>query len=140
MKVTKLNSSKLVLLNSKKYLIDWNSNGASKIETQFKKLIFPYWKDKIVLEQCRIPGSLLRMDFLCVNNKLLVEINGEQHDSFNKFFHNNSRAEYLASINRDTKKKNWCESNNINVLYLNKEDLDKFSIKYIIDTYGVDLR
>ena len=132
MKVSKLNQpSKIVLLNTNKFLIDWEKDGASKIEVKFRNLIFPYWKNCIVLYQCRIPGSLLRLDFLNVNKKILVETDGKQHENFNSFFHNNSRANYLASIKRDLSKEKWCEQNGIRVVHLTKEDLEHFSIDKI---------
>ncbi len=140
MKVSKLNHpEKLVSLSYKKYAIDWQTDGASKIEVKFRDLIFPFWKNRIVLFQPRIPGSLLRLDFLCVNNRICVEIDGEQHGSFNKHFHNNSRNTYLASIKRDLGKEKWLESNNIRLVRLNKEDLDNFSIKYVEDKTGISL-
>ena len=87
MRVRKLNSSKEILLNIKDYRIDWEKDGASKLEIKFRDLIKPYWFNHIVLFQPRIPGSLLRLDFLNCNKRLCVEINGTQHCEFNKFFH-----------------------------------------------------
>src|SRR2546426_220282 len=100
MRVTKLNSSKTVLLKVRKYLINWDDDSAfaSKLEVKFKNLIYPYWKNYLVLFQCRIPGSLLRLDFLNCSLKLIVEVMGRQHSEFNKFFHRDSRANYLQSI------------------------------------------
>ena len=139
MRVKKLNSSKEVLLNIKKYTIDWENDGNSSLEKQFRDLIFPFWKRSIVLFQCTIPGSLLKLDFLNCNKKLAVEINGEQHDKFNKFFHNNSRNNWLASIKRDISKQQWLEQNNIQLLELIQEDLDLFSPNYILKKYGVNI-
>lgn len=140
MKVYKFNSpSKLVTLNVFKYKIDWEHDGASKIERQFRDLIYPFWKHKIVLYQPRIPGCLLRLDFLNATNKLAVEIDGAQHNEFNKHFHANSRANYLSSIKRDLNKEKWLENNKIQLIRLNGEDLNEFSPKYIQDKFNISI-
>jgi hypothetical protein len=137
MKVTKLKSDKVVTLNTRRYAIDWNNDGNSSLEVRFRELIYPYWKNSIVLFQPTIPGSQLKLDFLNVNKKLAVETDGSQHNTFNKFFHNNSRNTYLLSIRNDTKKEQWLERNGITLLRLTKEDLNLFSVKYIEDKFGI---
>jgi len=139
MRVKKLNSDKECLLSAKKYGIDWLNSGASKLEIKFRDLIYPFWKNSIILYQARIPGSLLRLDFLNANKRLCVEINGAQHDEFNKHFHHNSRMNYLASIKRDVIKENWLQANNINLIELYEEDLKNFSIGYIKEKFGIDI-
>ena len=140
MRVFKFNSlTKLVTLNTSKYKIDWENDGASKIERQFRDLIYPYWKNKIILFQPRIPGSLLRLDFLNVTNRICCEIDGPQHGEFNKHFHSNSRMNYLSSIKRDMNKENWLKTNNITLLRLEEEDLNNFSIEYIKNKFDINL-
>lgn len=141
MKVSKLNGqlTKLVSINVNKYRIDWDKDGSSSLERRFRDLIRPFWKNSIILYQCRIPGSLLRLDFLNVNKRLLVETDGEQHNQYNKHFNRGSRANYLASIKRDLAKEKWCQYNAIQVLHLDKEDLDNFSIGYVKQKYGIEL-
>lgn len=139
MKVFKYNSSKLVTLQIPKYKIDWGEDGASSLEKRFIKFIEPIWKHSIVLFQCRIPGSLMRIDILNLNKKLAVEINGSQHNEFNAFFMGNSRNKYLASIKRDLDKETWCIKNGISLLTINENDLDKLSVKYIQEKFGIDI-
>lgn len=140
MRVSKLNNSnKLVLLNTRKYLINWKDDGSSSLEKKFIDLIFPFWKNQIILFQCRIPGSLLRLDFLNINKRLVVEIDGAQHNTFNKHFHSNSRNVFLGAIRRDLAKETWCEQNQISVLHLNEEDLDNFSPKYIFQKFNINI-
>jgi len=131
--------TKLVTININRYKIDWENDGASKIERQFRDLIYPFWKNQIVLFQPRIPSSLLRLDFLNVNKKLAVEVDGKQHNEFNKHFHNNSKNNYLASIRRDIEKENWMADNKISLLRLVEDDLDNFSYEYILDKFGVSI-
>lgn len=139
MKVTNLNSDKLVNLNTFKYRINWEKDGSSKLERMFRDLISIYWRNSIVLFQPRIPGSKLKLDFLNVNKRLCVETDGEQHNSFNKHFHNNSRNVYLASLNRDRIKEIWLEKNDIKLLRLVEEDLINFSPNYILNKFDIDI-
>jgi len=139
MRVKKYNSSKDVLLKTKKYSINWDKDGNSSLERKFRDLIYPFWKNQIVLFQCTIPGTQMKLDFLNCNKRICVEINGEQHDKFNKFFHNNSKNVWLASMQRDTQKREWLELNNIKLLELVKEDLDNFSPENIKEKFGITI-
>lgn len=139
MRVKKLNSDKEVLLSFKKYKIDWENSGASKLERQFRDLIYPYWKNQIVLYQCFVPGSKLRLDFLNCNKRLCVEIDGKQHGTYVKFFHNNNRLNWMMAWKRDEDKQKWLEDNNIKFLALKQEDLDYFSPKYILEKFGINI-
>lgn len=139
MRVKKLNSDKEVLLSVKEYLIDWKKDGASKLEIAFRDLIYPAWKHHIVLFQCRIPGSLLRLDFLNCNKRLCVEIDGAQHNKFNKHFHNNNKLNWVSSIKRDWEKEEWLKQNNIKLIHLEEKDLKEFNPKLIEEKYGINI-
>lgn len=139
MRVKKFNSNKEVSLSTRKYAIDWENDGNSSLERQFRDLIYPYWRNYIVLFQLTVPGSLLKLDFLNCNKRLAIEIDGPQHDKFNKFFHNNSRITWANHMKRDLDKYKWCEENNIKVIQLIKEDLDNFSPKEIEKRFGVSI-
>ena len=138
MRVKRLNSNKEVLIRVNKYLINWGNSGDSGLERQFRDLIYPYWKGQIILFQCPVIGTLLRIDFVNCNKRLAIEIDGPQHESYNKYMHGN-RAGYLSSIKRDIFKERFCEQNNIKLLRLKQYDLDNFSPKYILETFGVNI-
>ncbi len=131
-------NSKIRTSSDRLFLIDWTNDGASSLEIRFRDLIKPFWKNFLVLFQTRIPMSLLRIDFLNVNKKIAVEINGRQHSKYTKFFHTN-RNGFLQSIKRDMEKLKICEQNNIKLLELEEEDLDNFSLEYIKEKFGVSL-
>lgn len=137
--VTKWNSTKSVTLSNSRYAIDWDNDGASKLEIKFRDLIYPFWKNYIVLFQARIPGSLYRIDFINVNKRLAVEVDGSQHNEFNAFFYQNSRNHYKEALKKDLAKENWCEENSITLLRLYKEDLDNFSKKYILEKFNIEI-
>ena len=74
-----------------------------------------------------------------MTKRIAVETQGAQHESFNKFFHNNSRANYLRSITRDYDKIVWLENNNFKILEIFEEDLASLSRKYILDKFEVSI-
>ena len=81
----------------------------------------------------------MKVDLINMTKRIAVEVQGDQHEKFNKFFHNNSRANYLRSITRDHDKMIWLENNNFKILEIFKEDLPPLSKKYILDKFGVSI-
>ena len=139
MKVTKFKSDKIISLNAKKYYINWEKDGDSSLEIKFRDLIYPYWKNSIILFQCAIPGSRLELDFLNINKRLCVEVDGEQHNNWNPFFYNNNRNNFVRAFKRDLDKESWCEKNSIKMLHLDKKDLDNFSPENILKNFNIDI-
>ena len=130
---------KLVNKNVVKYKVDWDKPCRSKIQFNVKSFFKDYWLGHICYEEFPVFGSRLKVDLINFTRKIAVEVQGEQHNEFNKFFHNNSRDKYLESIQRDMKKIQWLEMNEFKVLEVTKEDLPELSRKYIFDTFGVDI-
>ena len=130
---------KLVNKNVVKYKVDWDKPCRSKIQFNVKSFFKDYWSGHICYEEFPVFGSRLKVDLINFTRKIAVEVQGEQHNEFNKFFHNNSRDKYLESIQRDMKKIQWLEMNEFKVLDVTKEDLPELSRKYIFDTFGVDI-
>ena len=139
MRVKKINSQKEVLINYKRFAIQWHEPSCSKLQTRTKNLLRFYWSNYLVLEEFIIPGSLLRIDFLNVSKRIAIEIDGPQHDTFNKHFYSDSLLAFKDAIKRDFRKMEWCEQNNIKLITLKEEDLDHFSVKYIEDNFGVNI-
>lgn len=138
--VTTLNGSKLVKLNLSKYKIDWKADSPSKFQKTIKDFLRPYWEFDIgVCEELRISGSLLRVDFANFAKKIAVEASGAQHFEFNPFFHNNSQANFLASIKRDDKKRLWLERNNFFLIEVIESDVPHLSAEFILEKFGVDI-
>jgi hypothetical protein len=127
----------LVNKNVRKYSIDWEGKSRSKLQFKFKQFFYPYWKNHIVYEEFPVYGSMLKVDLLNATKKIAVEIQGNQHESFNKFFHDNSRLKYLQSIKRDVKKVKWLETNGFKFLELYEDDLKKLSPQYIEEKCGI---
>jgi hypothetical protein len=130
-------NGKLVNKNVRRYSIDWEAKSRSKLQFKFKSFFYPYWKNHIVYEEFPVYGTMLKVDILNATKKIAIEIQGNQHESFNEFFHDNSRLKYLQSIKRDVKKEKWLEMNEFKFLELYEADLKKLSPQYIEEKCGV---
>jgi len=132
---------KVTGLDGKEY--NWNpsskESSSSKRSNLHKKakevldICFPY--DRI-LEEVSLVGTnngirrgTLRADFFIPNRNLIVEVHGEQHFKFNKFFFKNKLSFFKAQA-RDKDKKEWCRINDIRVIEFNyNEDVDDWRKK-----------
>jgi hypothetical protein len=130
-------NGKLVNKNVRKNLIDWEAKSRSKLQFKFKQFFYPYWKNHIVYEEFPVYGSMLKVDILNATKRIAVEIQGNQHESFNEFFHDHSRLKYLQSIKRDVKKEKWLELNEFKFLELYESDLKNLSPQYIEEKTGI---
>ena len=118
-----------------KYLIDWDKKSRSKLQFNVKQFLRNYWKNHIVYEEFPVYGTRLKVDIVNMTKKIAIEVQGAQHESFNKFFHDNSRAKYLASIKRDAKKAEWLESNGFVIMYIYEKDIPILSLDFFVETY-----
>ena len=85
-------SGRLISKNVSKYRIDWDAHSKSKLQFEVKQFLKEFWLNHIVYEEFPVYGSRMRVDFLNATRKIAVEVNGAQHASFNKFFHQNSHS------------------------------------------------
>lgn len=103
------------------YIVDWN-RVVSKPQKAAKDFLYKFWKTDIVLEEFRIPNTLLRIDLFNVSKKIVVEISPAQHTTLSHYFNQNSPAKFLASLKRDMKKEEFCKFNNIKFVEIFDED------------------
>ena len=122
-----------------KYRIDWEKKSRSKLQFNVKQFFNPYWKGHIVYEEFPVYGTRLKVDLLNATKKIAVEVQGLQHESFNKFFHGNSRAKYLASIKRDAQKAQWLELNGFVIMYIYRKDIPNLSLDFFSETYNTSI-
>lgn len=106
-----------------KYKINWDKT-VSKPQKRIKDIIRPFWEGQDVYEELVIPSSKLRIDLVNFTQNIALEISPRHHKEYNPFFHKN-RSAFLASINRDKDKFNWCETNGMKIIELFEEDLKK---------------
>tara|TARA_R110000824_G_scaffold88360_6_gene217280 strand:- start:1013 stop:1429 length:417 start_codon:yes stop_codon:yes gene_type:complete len=128
---------KLQSKNVTKFLIDWDSKSRSKLQFKAKQFFKTVWENQIVYEEFPVFGSRMKVDLLNATKKIAIEVNGPQHSSFNKFFHNNSRMKYLDSLKRDHEKSLWLEQNNFTLVELEKQDVDTLSRELLCEKFKV---
>jgi very-short-patch-repair endonuclease len=102
--------------NISKYLIDWDATCKSGIQKDVKNQIKRYWFADYVFEEFPVAGTRLTLDFYNATQKIAIEVDGNQHYKFNKFFHSNSRQNFLQQLKRDERKEYFCELNKIKLI------------------------
>tara|TARA_R110000744_G_scaffold6300_3_gene22131 strand:- start:366 stop:839 length:474 start_codon:yes stop_codon:yes gene_type:complete len=123
--------------NVTKYLIDWNKKSRSKVQFQTKSFLKPYWENCIVYEEFPVFGSRMSVDLLNATKKIAIEVQGKQHSSFNKFFHNNSRSKYLDGIKRDYEKSVWLKNNNFILIEIEEDEVPNLTYDFFKDKFDI---
>jgi len=128
---------KLQSKNVTRFLIDWDSKSRSKLQFKAKQFFKTIWENQIVYEEFPVFGSKMKVDLLNATKKIAIEVNGPQHSRFNKFFHNNSRMNYLESLKRDHQKSLWLEQNNFTLIELEEKDVNALNREFIYDKFKI---
>jgi very-short-patch-repair endonuclease len=127
-----INGREKKMRNPTKYLIDWDKKCRSKIQKNVKNLLRDYWFSDVVFEEFPVLGSKMTIDFYNANKKIAIEVDGDQHYKYNKFFHNNDRINFLSQLKRDQKKEDFCKINNIKLVRIIESDtLNKELLKQL---------
>ena len=124
--------------NVSKYLIDWDGECKSKIQLKVKKFLSKFWKSHVVYEEFPVFGTRLKVDFVNITKYIAIEVQGQQHTSYSKFFHG-SRTGYWKSIRRDVEKENWLKYNNFEYIEINYDEIDKLSKTFFKKQFNVIL-
>jgi hypothetical protein len=122
---------KEVSVNPQEYIIDWDTK-VSKPQKKVTDFLQPYWKSDLVLQEFRIPGSLLRIDLLNVTKKIIVEVSPDElHSNYNPFLHKD-RAGFLKKLKADNQKMDWAERNKFLFVELTSLDIKNLSIELLV--------
>ena len=124
--------------NLSKYSIDWDGKSRSKIQFQTKQFLKPFWKNHVVMEECPVTGTLLKVDILNATLRIAVEINGQQHSGYH-YFHNGQPLNYLKGIKNDTKKLQWLELNGYQLIEINYDEVPILSREFFKEKFGLIL-
>jgi hypothetical protein len=124
--------------NVSKKLISWNKKSRSKLQKKVKDFLKPYWKSHICYEEFPVYGTKMSVDLVNATRKIAIEVNGEQHEKYNKFFHKN-RLNYFYSIKRDFDKKKWLEMNEYTVIEINYDEIDQLSEEFFLSKFNIRL-
>tara|TARA_A100001515_G_scaffold43660_1_gene34397 strand:- start:1451 stop:1720 length:270 start_codon:yes stop_codon:yes gene_type:complete len=89
----------------------------------------------VVFEEFPVVGSRLSLDFYNANKKIAIEVQGQQHTKYIKFFHQN-RFKYLDQLKRDQNKEKFCDINNIILVTIFQNDIID---RHLFESQGVIL-
>ncbi len=123
MKLKSVRSDHEVSVNVARYMIDWDAKCRSKYQWEIKQWLRQYWHHHICLEEFLLPGSRLRCDFVNLTRKAIIEMNGVQHDKYNKHFHRGSRLNFMSQVTRDQIKRDWANANGFVLIEIQPSDL-----------------
>lgn len=121
------------------YSIDWDGPSRSKLQFKTKQFLKQYWKNHNVFEEFPVFGSRLKVDLINTTRMIAVEVHGPQHSAYNKFFHNESRLNYLKSIKRDVAKENWLAINKFTLVEVYANEVDSLNEKFFKEKYNIIL-
>lgn len=93
----------------------FQSRGEQKIKSLLEENNISFEKEK-TFESCRFPDTnqLARFDFY-IDNKYIIEYDGQQHFSYRKTGWNN-KQNFLKTQQHDNFKNKWCKQNNISII------------------------
>lgn len=89
----------------------------SSLHLTARNLIREEFPTDSVLEEVGLAGEQLFFDFYIPRRKLAIEVHGEQHYKFIKYFHGDLLGFQTAQRN-DERKATWCQLNNIILIIL----------------------
>jgi hypothetical protein len=130
---------KVVSKNVSQYLIDWEAASRSKVQFNTKQFLKQYWKNHIVYEEFPVFGSRLKVDIVNATLRIAVEVHGKQHSAYNKFFHGDSRLNYLKSIKRDVAKEKWLSLNKFQLVEIYEDEVKNLTEQFFVDKFNIKL-
>ena len=130
---------KVVSKNVSQYLVKWEASSRSKVQFNTKQFLKKYWKNHIVYEEFPVFGSRLKVDIVNATLKIAVEVHGKQHSAYNKFFHGDSRLNYLKSIKRDVAKERWLSLNEFHLIEIYENEVKDLSEQFFKDKFNINL-
>jgi hypothetical protein len=100
----------------------------SSLHLEARKLIHETYPTLQILEEVSIPirrSESLYLDFYLPLIKKCIEVHGEQHYKFVKFYHQTILG-FAKSKKRDAEKQEWCEKNNITYIELPYNEIESW--------------
>lgn len=89
----------------------------SQLHLTAREILKDIYPTDPILEEVPIPGEGLYFDFYLPMRKVAVEVHGEQHFSYNSFFHREPK-DFLRQRKNDITKREWCILNSITLVEL----------------------
>jgi hypothetical protein len=110
-----------------------DSRNRSEYHIRARALLKRMFPTQRVLEEVPLLGSSLTADFFVPLQSLMIECQGEQHYKYIPHFHGNKLGFFNGKKN-DTKKLEWCNTNNIKLVELPYDESDEQWEKRIVDS------
>lgn len=82
-----------------------------------RQLLKRMFSTDILLEEVYLPNSQMRLDFYIPGRDVAVEVQGKQHEEYTPHFHG-PPDKFHEAMKRDRKKKDFCDMNGIELIYL----------------------
>ena len=130
---------RLMNRNVSSYVIDWDKRSRSIVQYRVKQFLRPYWFTQIVFEEFPVFGTRLKVDILNATLKVAVEVNGNQHETYNPFFHRGNPANYLKGFQNDEKKFRWLKRNGYKLLEINENEVGFLNREFFLTKFGITL-
>lgn len=109
-------------INYFKYEVDWDGKCRSKFQKRIKDFLKDFWKNDLICEEFPLLGTRMTFDIYNVSQKIAIEVQGQQHLEYNKFFHGQYKNNFLNQLRRDSDKVRYCELNDIKFVEIYPED------------------
>lgn len=105
-----------------RYLIDWDAKSKSLLQAKVKAFLRGHWRNDVVFEEFPLAGTKMSFDFFNASKKIMIEVQGNQHQRYTPFFHNKNKANFLSQLRRDKDKHHFCELNDISLIEIYPKD------------------
>lgn len=108
-----------------------SAQNKSSLHLEARNLIHSCFPTLQVLEEVQITArrsEILYLDFYLPLIKRCIEVHGEQHYKFNKFFHNSALG-FIKHKKRDQDKQEWCQLNGIEYIELPFDKKEEWEIR-----------
>ncbi|TXT66092.1 MAG: hypothetical protein BAJALOKI3v1_50092 [Promethearchaeota archaeon] len=93
-------------------------NSRSIFQKEIGEKLQERYPHDIILEEFNIPNSRLYIDFFLPNRKLVIEVDGSQHDKYSGYFHGNklTSRKFARQIDNDYIKEQWTQINQFKMI------------------------
>ena len=117
-------------------LVKWQLHGISSKDNRSKSSLHEKARELLhdkhptvsILEEVAVPvrrNKSCYLDFYIPLLKTAIECQGKQHFEFTSLFHANLQ-DFIAQKKRDMDKSNWCDLNNIQLISLRYDEVEKW--------------
>lgn len=120
-----------------KYFIKWNDDSLSKFQFNVKQFLKPFWENNLCFEEFPVAGTKMRVDIINFSKRIAIECNGTQHEDPKSFYHKDYKS-FLAQVERDLKKEEFCVLNGIKFIEIYETDMP-LSIRFFRKKFNIKL-